>query len=265
MQNPLILAVETSGRMGSVAIAIANQLLAETAFSAPMRHSSEIFPAVCGLLDRFSRKPQEIEHIYISSGPGSFTGLRIAVTMAKIMNLANAVKIVAVDTLDVIAANATDCITEEKNSEINKIAAVIDAKRGQFFIAVYQYKHQLPTIPCANNTRYTQRAISQTDKGRWKKILPDCLISASEFLRQFAGTAEPVWLLGEGLVYYKDKFKSDNIRILDEKYWNPTAANVLSLGWHKAQQCRFADAVTLVPNYIRRPEPEEKETAAGKH
>ena len=264
MQNPLILAVETSGRMGSVAIAITDQLLAETAFSAPMRHSAEIFPAVCGLLDRFNRKPQEIEHVYISAGPGSFTGLRIAVTMAKIMNLANAVKIVAVDTLDVIAANAADCITGEKNSEINKIAAIIDAKRGQFFIAAYQYKHQSSAMPCANNIRNTQRAIPQTDNGHWEKILPDCLISASEFLRQFAGTAEPVWLLGEGLVYYKNKFKADNIRILNEKYWNPTAAKVLSLGWHKALQGRFADAMTLVPNYIRKPEAEKKETVDSK-
>ena len=105
--KPLILAVETSGRAGSAAIAIGEQILAEAAFSGPMRHSAEIFPTVSALLKDLGRKPKEIEHIYISIGPGSFTGLRIAVTIAKTFNLANNAKIVPVDTLDVIAANVT--------------------------------------------------------------------------------------------------------------------------------------------------------------
>jgi tRNA threonylcarbamoyladenosine biosynthesis protein TsaB len=121
-QKPLILAVETSSRIGSVAIALGEQILAEAAFSGPMRHSAELFPAIRSLLERFSRKPQEIDHIYISVGPGSFTGLRIAVTMAKAMHLANPpqrTKIIAVDTRDVIAANAIDYI-KKKNTEFRE-------------------------------------------------------------------------------------------------------------------------------------------------
>jgi len=108
----LILAIETSGRAGSAAIALGQNLLAENTFSGPMRHSAELFGVVCNLLDRFDRKPKDIEHIYISIGPGSFTGLRIAATLAKTMNLANNAKIVAVDTLDVIAANVTTVAIE---------------------------------------------------------------------------------------------------------------------------------------------------------
>ena len=105
--NPLILAVETSGRLGSVALAQGDKLLSETSFSGPMRHSAEIFPAITDLLSKFDKKPDQIEQVYISAGPGSFTGLRIAVTFAKTLALANGAKIVAVDTLDVIAANVT--------------------------------------------------------------------------------------------------------------------------------------------------------------
>ncbi len=133
--NPLILAVETSGRLGSVAIAVGEQMLAEAAFSGPMRHSSEVFPAICTLLNRFGRKPKDIEHIYISVGPGSFTGLRIAVSIAKTMHMANNTKIVAVDTLDVIAANADDYLRQEK-TRVEQIAGILDAKRSQFYIAV---------------------------------------------------------------------------------------------------------------------------------
>ena len=227
-QKSLILALETSGRKGSVAIATGEQILAETAFSAPMRHSAEVFPAVCRLLNRFGREPEQIEHIYISIGPGSFTGLRIAVTIAKTMHLANTAKIVAVDTLDVITANTPDYINEKK-TPIQQIAAVLDAKRGQFFIAAYQ-----------------------NEQGQWTKILPDCLMTASQFLGRFAQKAQPIWLLGEGLVYYKDKFKADGVRFLDEKYWNPTAAKVHLLGWKLALQGQFANALTLQPTYLQR-------------
>lgn len=227
----MILAIETSGRTGSVAIALGEQMLSEANFSGPMRHSAEIFPAVNNLLVRFSRKPKEIEHIYISVGPGSFTGLRIAVALAKTMHLANAVKIITVDTLDVIAANASDYITEEKAKDLNKIATILDAKRGQFFIAAYQNK-----------------------QGQWKKSMPDCLMTAEQFIENCGGKSRPVWLLGEGLVYHKDKFKADGIRFLDEKYWNPRAEKVYKLGWQKALAGQFADPLTLQPTYLRKPD-----------
>lgn len=241
----MILAIETSGRTGSVAIALGEQMLSEAHFSGPMRHSAEIFPAVHKLLVRFSRKPKEIEHIYISVGPGSFTGLRIAAAMAKIMHLANAAKIIAVDTLDVIAANATDYITdyikEEKAKGLVKIATILDAKRGQFFIAAYQ-----------------------NEQGQWKKSMPDCLITARQFLENFADNSQPIWLLGEGLVYHKDKFKADGIRFLNERYWSPRAEKVHLLGWQKALAGQFADPLTLQPTYLRRPDIREKWNAKQK-
>ncbi|MDD5326431.1 MAG: tRNA (adenosine(37)-N6)-threonylcarbamoyltransferase complex dimerization subunit type 1 TsaB [Phycisphaerae bacterium] len=245
-QKPLILAIETSGRTGSVAIAMGEQMLCEVCFSGPMRHSTEIFPAIEKLLKRFSRKPKEIEHIYISIGPGSFTGLRIAAALAKTMHLANAVKIISVDTLDVIAENATDYIKEEKvkpvasprGEDLTQIATILDAKRGQFFIATYQNK-----------------------QGRWEKSTPDCLMTAPQFLEDFAGDSRPVWLLGEGLVYYKDKFKTDVTRFLNERYWNPRAEKVYTLGWQKALAGQFAEALTLQPAYFCRPDIKEKRDA----
>ncbi len=235
-RKPLILAVETSGRMGSVAIATGRRMLAETAFSGPMRHSSEVFPAICSLLSRFDRKPKDIEHFYISVGPGSFTGLRIAVSIAKIMHLANTVKIVKVDTFDVIASNIDDYIRQEKTC-VEKIAVILDAKRNQFYIAAYQY----------------------TSDGIWEKFLSDSLMTAPQFLDRFAGKTKPVWLLGEGLVYHADKFKAEGIRFLDERYWIPRAEKVHMLGWKMACAGQFADPVTLQPKYLRKPDVKEKQ------
>jgi tRNA threonylcarbamoyladenosine biosynthesis protein TsaB len=249
MQEPLILAVETSSRMGSVALAFGGKLVSETRFSSPLKHSVEIFPAVRGLLDHAGRTPDQIEQVYISHGPGSFTGLRIAATLAKTMHLANAAKIITVDTLDIIAANVVRLIPDSRTASVGatpcgcpgtRIAVVLDAKRGQFFIAVYQL------APQGCSSRGAENSL-------WKKVVPDSLMTISEFLDRFACPEDPIGLLGDGLVYYRDRFKADGVFFLDEQYWSPQANKVHLLGRQMALNGQFADPLTLTPNYLRKP------------
>jgi tRNA threonylcarbamoyl adenosine modification protein YeaZ len=228
-RQSLGLSVETSGRQGSVAVGLDGTVLGQVCFSGPMRHSAELFPAVAGLLNTFSRAAADIRHVYISAGPGSFTGIRIAVTFAKAMHFANNAKVVAVNTLDLIAANADDFIRDE-GIKIEKVAILLDAKRAQFFVAVF----------CRRDNR-------------WVKHLPDCLMTSAEFTSRFAG-GEPIWLLGEGLLYHNDAFKAPGINIMNEKYWLPRAAALYRLAWQLAEQGKFADPITLVPFYLRNPD-----------
>ena len=248
-KKSLILAVETSSRIGSVAIALNGKMLGETIFSSPLKHSAEVFPAIRGLLDQFDLDPDQIEHICISGGPGSFTGLRIATTIAKIMQLAQSVKIVAVDTLNVVAANVINLIPENALSASNhklpvvdgqRVAAVLDAKRGQFFIAVYE--------------RDTDEKPDAARRAFWKKILPDSLMTISQFHDKFACEDKPIWLLGDGLLYYKDKFQAGGVHFFHEEYWSPKAGKVLLLGRQMVLKEQFADALTLTPNYLRNPD-----------
>jgi tRNA threonylcarbamoyladenosine biosynthesis protein TsaB len=225
-QLPLIVAVETSGRAGSVALAHGPHLIDSAHFTGPMRHSAELFTVITQMLEKAALKPQNVRHIYVSAGPGSFTGIRIAVTMAKIMNFANNVQIAAVNSLDIVAANADEYIKDNRTT-ISEIAAIIDAKREQFFVAVYRHT-----------------------KGLWKKTTTDCLMAAPDFVRQFGG-GEPIWLLGEGLVYYSHLFAGENIHLLDKRYWSANAEKVHQLGWQMACQNHFADPLTLVPFYLR--------------
>ncbi len=278
-QKTLILAVETSSRVGSVAVAAGQRLLDEIIFSGPMKHSSELFPAIRNLLSRFDKKPQDIEQIYISVGPGSFTGLRIAVTLAKSMHLANSAKIVPVDTLDVIAANvmppaspgderrlsavaatlrskttAEDGSAKAEATSDEIIAPILDAKRGQFYIAVY--KKQLTAENAKNAEKEKELKLNSAAsavKG-WRKAIPDSITTADEFLERFACKEKPVWLLGDALVYHKDKFEADGVYFFDEKFWSPRASKVHQLGWKKALAGEFADPLLLTPNYLLRPD-----------
>ena len=259
-QKTLILALETSSRIGSVAIASGKKMLEETTFSAPLRHSAEIFPAIGSILNRFGRKPEQIEQVHISIGPGSFTGLRIATTLAKALHLANKVKIVTADTLDVIAANTI----QNKNHE--RIATILDAKRGQFFIAVYQRLNEntmsfLRNLSAAADLSLRESGEQESTSSPLSairypliKLLPDSILTAHKFLDQFAQRQKPIWLLGDGLLYYKDKFKAQGVHFFDEKFWSPKASNVHLICWKKALADQFDDPLTLTPNYILRPD-----------
>lgn len=226
-----MLAVETSGRSGSVALGLGDDILAETRFSGQMRHSAELFPAIDSLLERFKYKTEQIQHVYISAGPGSFTGLRIAVTVAKIIHLACRADIVAVNTLDMLAENARPLAEKGViSSESGHLGVIIDAKRGEFFVGLFDWHD-----------------------GKWQKAEPDELLSASEFVSRHGCRAGSISLLGEGLVFYADKFKADNICILDEKYWSGRAVNVFAVGRRMAKAGEFVEARALVPNYLRKP------------
>jgi tRNA threonylcarbamoyl adenosine modification protein YeaZ len=259
-QGPLILAVETSSRIGSVALAMGPRLLSQISFSAPLHHSMEIFPSINQLLDRFGCHPQDIRQVHIAVGPGSFTGLRIAVTMAKTMCLAGDVRIVTVDTLDTIAANVADAsampVAEDSGAERrdSRLAVVLDAKRGQFFTAVYEWTDAADALIVDGPDADPGYEIPAPHYGFWHKVVPDCLIDAKQILERFAAPDRPLWLTGDGLLYHRDAFAGEYVRILDERLWSPAAARVHLLGRQKAQAGRFADPLALVPFYLRGPD-----------
>lgn len=254
MEEPLILAVETSSRVGSVALARGPALLAQSAFSAPLQHSAEVFPAISDLLNHFHFLPGDIAQVHIATGPGSFTGLRIAVTMAKAMHLANATAIVTVNSLDVIVANIGDvsslpALQDSAGTVLDHVAAVLDAKRGEFYAAIYERIKRTEQTASTDDTGYL---IPAPQEHTWHKIVPDCLITAEELVARF-GTESPLGVLGDGLLYHRDKFMADNVRVLDESYWSPRASNVHRLGYQKARAGLFADPLTLTPFYLRGP------------
>jgi tRNA threonylcarbamoyladenosine biosynthesis protein TsaB len=240
----LILAIETSSRMGSVAIGDGANLLAECGFSGEMRHSAEILPSIQGLLSKVEAGPDDLGQVCLSVGPGSFTGLRIAVTLAKALHLASGVRIVSVDTLDVIAANVPAA-----RDEVEVIAPILDAKRDQFFVAVYLRCADpgagLPAEACADQ--------GTTPTG-WVKIQADCIVTAGQFIERFANPARPVGVLGDGLLYHRDRFQAPGVRVLDQDWWSPKAAEVYRLGLPKVRAGRFEDPLRLTPTYLLPPE-----------
>src|SRR4051812_14993677 len=123
------LAIETSGRIGSVAL-IDGDSIEEAEFPHGLKHAAGLIP----LIDRLCRErnlcPTDLSELYVSVGPGSFTGLRIGITLAKTLAFATGAKLLAVPTLRVLAANAPP--------EARHLVPVLDAKRDQIFTARFE-------------------------------------------------------------------------------------------------------------------------------
>jgi len=238
-ENTYTLAVETSGRVGSVAIGQDETVLFESTFSGFMKHGTELFGNLEGLLAKVSARPHQIARLYIAVGPGSFTGLRIAVTLAKMLSFAVGSRIVAVDTLDALAENATACI-QQTGSDLRRVATILDAKQNRFFTAIFE----------------------KNGVG-WSKIHPSSLLTPEELLSLITKDGIPVGLLGEGLVYYADKFAAPLTTLIDPTYWSATARGVYAVGQRMAAQNQFSDRYALVPAYIRKPDAVEKRGKIG--
>lgn len=204
----------------------------EAQFPHGLQHAATILPIMDRLCHDRGWSPRDIEHLYVSAGPGSFTGLRIAITLAKTMSLATGVKIVAVPSVEVLVRNAPP--------EAKHVIIVLDAKRDQIFTARFE----------------------RTDAGEWVEREPAHLDSMTGMLQR---APRPVHLLGEGVPYHEKFIPTDDptILITPKETWRARAASVAEIGMKMAKQGHFANPDTLTPIYIRLPEAEEKWRAAN--
>lgn len=224
--DPLILAVETSARTGSVALARGPRIDAAIRFQADYNHAAELLPTIAAVCAEAAVRPADIEQVYLSIGPGSFTGLRIAVTMARTMALAGNVRLVPVPTLLSLAQNALAF-----DDPPTRIGVLLDAKRGEVYAGVFELAGE-SYQPCAGPM--------VTDPVRFVEALPP-----------------PRFILGEGLRYHRAALQEVNHCPLPESLWEPRVEVVHRLGWTLACRGQFEQAARLTPLYLRLPEAEE--------
>ncbi len=263
---PYALAIETSGKVGSVALVRDGVVLAEPTFEHGLKHAAGILPMIDQLCRDHGIGPRDLAELYLSIGPGSFTGLRIGVTLAKTMTLTTGVKIVAVPTVNVLAANAP--------AEAKHVIIVLDAKRDQIFTASFEGLTPSPGTPGAGERRQSRRggegsaARAESSSSSEKEPSPYPLPAyrarekahLGSLTDMLARTPRPVHLLGEGIPYH-DKFipkKDPGVIVTSPDTWRARAGVVAAIGMAMAQQKQFADPDRLTPLYIRKPEAEEK-------
>jgi tRNA threonylcarbamoyladenosine biosynthesis protein TsaB len=133
----LILAIDTSTRMGSAALLRDSQVLAEISGLEETPYSTRLFRDIALLQNRADFRLDQIDVFAVAAGPGSFTGLRVGLTAVKAWAEVHGKPIAAVSGLEAIAAES---LTGEAPGASNApfLAPFLDARRGQIFGAIYR-------------------------------------------------------------------------------------------------------------------------------
>jgi tRNA threonylcarbamoyladenosine biosynthesis protein TsaB len=221
------LAFDTSSAIGSVALGRGPDILDSRRLTAPFRHAAQFVPTIEALCRDHGVAPAGVRCVFVSIGPGSFTGLRIGVAVARAMALALEVGIVAVPTLEAIAQNAMDLPTPPRD-----IAVLLDAKRKNVYACAFAL-----------------------DDGRYRTAGDPAEVEPAAFLARQPSTCA---VLGEGIAQHREVVEASGLEILPVELHAARAEAVYRLGWLGATEDRFTPARQLVPHYVRPPEAEEK-------
>ncbi|MGI9516021.1 MAG: tRNA (adenosine(37)-N6)-threonylcarbamoyltransferase complex dimerization subunit type 1 TsaB [Pirellulaceae bacterium] len=222
------LALETSTRNASVAVLDGAKTLGETTLNRDQPGTSALLPAIATLLTSSALNPAEVQQICVSTGPGSFTGLRMGIAAAKTWAWAKGCRLIGIPTHRVIAeqmrceAISPDC----------HIASVIDAQRGEWFVELF-------------------RAGSS---GSVESVQPSQVVIPQDFLDSLA---HPTLMSGPGLLRHHDRIRiTRDIRLADQDHWLPRAETVGQLA--HTDQFASLDPFRLRPEYGRKSAAEEK-------
>ncbi len=227
-----ILALETSGLLGSVALleTAGDQVssVVERPTPADQRTARSLLPTAHALLQQAGWTPRDIELVAVTTGPGSFTGLRIGVVAAKTFAYAIGAKLVGVHTLAAMA--------EPIAKRTSRLWAILDAQRQELFAACFDPARTI---------------LDQATP-------PTQIVSIDQWL---ANVKPGDALLGPPLAKLCSQLPA-GVTVLDEKTWTPSAAATGRLGFKLYQRGEQISALELVPDYFRKSAAEEKAEAS---
>lgn len=217
----ILAAIDTATRQASVALYDERGVLAESSWRTENRHSVDTLPVLEGLMRLQRLEPAALGAVAVASGPGSFTGLRIGMSLAKGLALALDVPIVGVPTLTVTAYVAGDpgC----------QLWAVMEAGRGRLCVQPFRFEEGLP-LP--------ENDASVVDAASWAPK-----------------ASEPVLLAGEIRAMVVDRIlqlpQAENIAIASLASSVRRAGYLAELAWERVQRQETDDLDTLDVSYAQ--------------
>jgi len=195
----MLLALDTSTRMVGLALFDGVQILSEVMWQTSDYHTVELAPSVSDMLARSNVKVPDLTALAVAIGPGSFTGLRIGLALAKGLALANRLPLVGIPSLDILAA--------AQPIRQTLMVAILRAGRGRLAVGWYQATNstwrprgapaaltvqelseriQEPTLVCGELTEEEQRLLAR----KRKNVI---LAPAAQSVRRPAWLAELGW------------------------------------------------------------------------
>ncbi len=220
--QPLLLALDTSTHWVSVALYDGANILCEHTWLSRDYHTVELAPTVQGAFDRLGMTARQVTCVAVAIGPGSFTGLRVGIALAKGLAIGGRLPLVGVPTLDILA-------TAQPALNLPLIAA-LRAGRGRLALRRYAFQ-----------------------EGCWQAQSDYQILTAEQLVSLLD---RPTWLCGEFDASERQTLAAHpNAHLASPSLCLRRAGKLAELGWALWQAGQVADPVTLSPIYLHYHEP----------
>lgn len=222
-----ILAVDTTGQPACCCIIEDEKIISEFTINYNMTHSQTIMPMIKYMVDMVSFDLKSLDYIACSSGPGSFTGLRIGAATAKGLAHGLEIPIISVPTLDSLAYNIfeTDKI----------ICPIMDARRHQVYTAFYKWE----------------------DK-KFLRVSDYMAEDIDYIIEEVKKFEKDVIFLGDGVPIYKEKLLQEKFLLAPLNCNMQSSASVGALALLYAKDNKFVKCNEFIPTYLRKSQAERE-------
>jgi tRNA threonylcarbamoyladenosine biosynthesis protein TsaB len=245
----LQLAIECSGIHGSIAMLSKSETIGLASLPTDRSSVQSLAATVKALLHQHARSP---EFISVTQGPGSFTGLRVGLTTAKMLAMAWQIPLVAVDTLEVLACQI---LLRQASHDPAIIVPVINAFRSQVFTSGWISSSPSGIIPL-----FPTQVV---DADRWTAQPITAQVPSQDLCQNsnlYSSKVSEILVGGPGLQNYQPgEFCQGSglpIRIIGDI--TPDARWVGQIGWTRFQAGQIESAESLSANYVRASAAEDK-------
>lgn len=225
-----ILGIETATGLGGVALIEGETLRAEYRIDMTMMHAERLMVLIDRVLGDSGRVLDDLDALAVSIGPGSFTGLRVAVNTVKGLVVGKPIPVAAVPTLEALAWNAS--------AGGYAVCPMIDAKKQEVYAALF----------------------SSEAGGGLKRVMEDQVISPEALCERLSKSSDsPTVFLGDGASRYREVLQErlgHRAVFAPAPLSHPLPSVVAWLGRERLKRGEAADTRTLVPVYVRRPDAE---------
>ncbi|MFC7393530.1 tRNA (adenosine(37)-N6)-threonylcarbamoyltransferase complex dimerization subunit type 1 TsaB [Scopulibacillus cellulosilyticus] len=222
-----ILAIDSSNLVMGVAVNDEGSVLGELITNVKKNHSIRLMPAIEQLLKDVDLKPKDLDRIAVAMGPGSYTGVRIGVTIAKTLAWTLNKDLVGISSLEVLAQNG--------RYFDGYIIPFFDARRGQVYTGIYENR-----------------------KGNVKRVEDDRLTLLDKWLKHLVKYEKPLLFLGNDLEKHRQTIKNvcGTLAVLPETTMNnPRASEIARLSIDRPA---VSNVHQFVPQYLQLAEAEAK-------
>ncbi len=224
----LILGIDTATRVASVGLVADEQVLAEETSLTLTNHTETLLPLIRRLLNRTGLTLSDVHGFGVSIGPGSFTGLRIALGAVKGFAYALGQPVAAIPTLEALARTVSDWE--------GLVCPVLDARKGEVYTALFYRRHN----------------------GQFTRLASDQVVTPEAF---FTELKSPCLFIGDGIERYEELLHErcgPAIRFLPFSEYYPRGSMIALMAWERLSRGESDDIGSLIPSYVRKPEAEFK-------